>query len=209
VAPSVGELRAVLLLVNAADAPPDASVSPPQEMIDAAAAWFRAVSYGRLEYRVETPPRWFALPGSSTQYAGDYGRYLRDAVAAADPYVDFSRFDVVYLSPSSRTPVTNPAVAVLNGFGVRADGKEIRLWIPFGAGFAAESGEPGNLLHETGHLLGLPDLYSPNAISTFHRWDIMAARWPSELLAWHRWKLGWIDESAIVCSSFRVRVTSS
>jgi hypothetical protein len=27
----------------------------------------------------------------------------------------------------------------------------------------------------------------------------MAARWPAELLAWHRWKLGWLDPDAVVC----------
>jgi hypothetical protein len=31
----------------------------------------------------------------------------------------------------------------------------------------------------------------------------MAARWPAELLAWHRWKLGWLDETQIVCLSRR------
>jgi M6 family metalloprotease-like protein len=207
VAPSTGVLRAALLLVHAADAPPDDSVAPPQDLIDAAADWYRTVSYGRLEFRVETPPRWFALPGRSAEYAADPVRYFRDAVAAADPHVDFSRIDVVYLSPASGTPVESGTFAVLNSFGVRADGKEVGFWIPFGPGFAAESGDVGHLLHETGHLLGLPDLYSPNAGLTFHRWDVMAARWPSELLAWHRWKLGWIDERAIVCIARRATRT--
>jgi hypothetical protein len=109
----------------------------------------------------------------------------------------------VYLAPASRTPETSPTSAILNGFGVRADGKEIRLWIPWGAGFANEEGAPGHLLHETGHLLGLPDLYAPFALATFHRWDVMAGRWPAELLAWHRWKLGWLDDGAIVCLTGR------
>ncbi len=194
-------LRAVLLLVNAADAPPDESTAAPQALIDDAAAWFSTVSYGRLDFRVETVPRWLSLPARSTVYEADPARYLRDAVAAADLYVDFSQIDVVYLAPASRTPATSTS-AVVNGFGVRADGREIRLWVPFAAGFA-DTGDVATLLHETGHLLGLPDLYVAGSPSTFHRWDLMAARWPSELLAWHRWKLGWIDERQVVCVTGR------
>jgi M6 family metalloprotease-like protein len=198
VAPSVGTLRALLLLVHAADAAPDASVAAPRELLDGAADWFRTVSYGRLDLRVETVPRWLSLPRRSTEYVAEPGRYLVDAVSAADPYVDFSTVDVVYLAPASSTPETRTS-AILNGFGVRADGREVRLWIPFQAGFATSPGDPGNLLHETGHLLGLPDLYVAGAPTSFHRWDLMSARWPSELLAWHRWKLGWLDEAQVVC----------
>jgi M6 family metalloprotease-like protein len=180
-----GVLRAALLLVHASDMPPDA-VPIARGTFDAAAAWFRTVSYGRLDLRVEPTPRRLALPASSSAYAASSERYLRDAVAAADPYVDFSQFDVVYLAPATHTPETIPTSASLNGFGVRADGKEIRLWIPWGADFAAKAGAPGHLVHETGHLLGLPDLYATGALTTYHRWDVMAARWPAELLAWHR-----------------------
>lgn len=203
VAPSVGTIRAVLLLVHASDAPPDESVSAPESLIDAASAWFRTVSYGRLDFRVETVPRWLALPARSADYVADAGRYLADAVAAADPYVDFSQVDVVYLAPSSRTPVTTTS-AILNGFGVRADGTDVHLWVPFDAGFAAV-GDLATLLHETGHLLGLPDLYRSGSPSSFHRWDLMAFRWPSELLAWHRWKLGWINANQIVCITGRTQ----
>jgi M6 family metalloprotease-like protein len=197
VAPSTGVLRAALLLVHASDVPPDTGPIA-RGTFDAAAAWFRAVSYGRLDFRVEpTPP--LALPATSAVYAGNPERYLRDAVSAADPHVDFASADVVYLAPASRTPEVLPTTANLHGFGVRADGKEIRLWIPWGAGFAVQAGEPGHLLHETGHLLGLPDLYATGALSTYHRWDVMAARWPAELLAWHRWKLGWLDARSVLC----------
>ena len=201
VAPSGGTLRAVLLLVQTTDTPPDASTAPPAELLDAASSWFRSVSYGRLALEVETVPRWLPLPASSTEYLADPGRYLADAVAAADPYVDFSRVDVVYLAPAAGTPETQTS-AILNGFGVRADGRDVRFWVPFDAGFAEQDDE-WLLLHETGHLLGLPDLYVRGAAGTFHRWDLMAARYPSELFAWHRWKLGWLDPTQVVCISGR------
>lgn len=203
VAPSRGTLHAVLLLVHAADTPPDAPTAAPAGMLDAASSWFRAVSYGRLEFEVETVPRWLSLPAPATEYLADPRRYLADAVAAADPYVDFSAVDVVYLAPASQTAETQTS-AILNGFGVRADGRDVRLWVPFAAGFAGE-GYEWLLLHETGHLLGLPDLYVRRSATTFHRWDLMAARYPSELFAWHRWKLGWLDPGQVVCVTGRSR----
>jgi M6 family metalloprotease-like protein len=207
VAPSLGTLRAVLLLVHAADVPPDASVTPPPALFEDAADWFRSMSYGRLEFQVETPPRWLRLPATSALYLDDPTRFLADSVAAADPYVDFSQVDVVYLAPASGTPETRTS-AILNGFGVRADGREIRLWVPWQAGFTHETNtDPWIVVHETGHLLGLPDLYSSGAVSTFHTWDVMAARYPAELLAWHRWKLGWIDRSQVACVTGRARRT--
>jgi M6 family metalloprotease-like protein len=209
VGPSIGTLRAALLLVHAADAPPDESTAPPWGLIDAARVWVERVSYRRLTLRVDTVPKWFALPGPSSEYAANARRYLADVVAAADPYVDFSEFDIVYIAPSSRTPETATS-AILNGFGVRADGREIRLWVPWQAGFAdAANTDPFVLLHETGHLLGLPDLYTRAAPGSFHRWDVMAARYPAELLAWHRWKLGWLDPSQIVCVTRRRSVTTA
>lgn len=199
VAPSLGTVRAILLLVHTSDASPDESVAGPAALFDAASAWFRTVSYGRLDFRAETLPRWLSLPATSREYLANPGRYLRDAVAKADPLVDFSRFDVVYLAPSSTIPETATS-AVLNSFGVRADGREVKFWVPWEGGFAASTGEPATVIHETGHLLGLADLYVRGVPSSFHRWDVMAgARWPSELFAWHRWKLGWLDPGQVVC----------
>jgi M6 family metalloprotease-like protein len=200
VVPSVGTVRALLLLVHASGIPPDESTAGPDELFDAAGAWFHIVSYGRLDFRAETLPRWLPLPATASTYLANPARYLRDAVAAADPFVDFARFDVVYLAPAARTSETATS-AILNSFGVRADGRDIGFWVPWEGGFAASgSAPPATLVHETGHLLGLPDLYVVGVPSSFHRWDVMAgARWPSELLAWHRWKLGWLDSSQVVC----------
>jgi len=52
---------------------------------------------------------------------------------------------------------------------------------------------------------GFPTSTSRAPPSTFHRWDLMAARWPSELLTWHRWKLGGIDQGQVVCVTGRTK----
>lgn len=62
--------------------------------------------------------------------------------------------------------------------------------------------EIGVIAHETGHLLGLPDLYNttdPNARGPVGHWDLMATgnyntpESPALLGAWSRLFLGWVD----------------
>jgi hypothetical protein len=59
------------------------------------------------------------------------------------------------------------------------------------------------VIHETGHVLGLPDLAFPGAGSTFNHWDAMATGGTigvaGGMYAWHRWKLGWLDDAQIAC----------
>ena len=64
------------------------------------------------------------------------------------------------------------------------------------------------LAHETGHVFGLPDLYSYKPGTGRYKdnqkyvgfWDLMG--WPgagSEYLAWHKYKLGWLtDENVLI-----------
>ena len=169
------------------------------------ADWFRAVSYGRLDLEVVDPGRWFRLPGTPAVYTRTEGveRYLRDTVAAADPFVDFGRLDALWVVPSATAIGFDTGFALLNGFGVQADGREVRQWVHFPGGAGRGDSYPWWHVHETGHLLGLPDLYIANTPTSFHRWDVMAARYPAELLAWHRWKLGWLDGSQVSCYTTR------
>jgi M6 family metalloprotease-like protein len=211
VASATGVLRGVILTVefpNATAAYPPAEHLAPVEQ---ASAWYQALSRGRLTLSVTGLGRWLRMPLPSDAYSQDAGRYLADAIASADPYVDFSQVDIVYLVPVEGATGFDAGSAVLNSFGVHADGKEVRYWVSFANGFGRSDPDPWVLIHETGHLLGLPDLYVQRAPETFHRWDVMAARYPAELFAWHRWKLGWLDPAEIVCITGRTsrRVTLS
>lgn len=195
---STGELHAAQLLVDFPDAPARYPVSEHGGVFGPANDWFQAVSYSRLSLRVTSTRSWLRLPRRSSEYQGEAALFLADAVAAADPEIDFSKIDVVYIVPAEGADY-NSTFAVLNGFGVRADGVEIRYWIPWSNGFGRNSTYAGGLIHETGHLLGLPDLYQVRRFRTFHFWDVMTDRWPSELFAWHRWKLGWLDPEQVAC----------
>jgi hypothetical protein len=73
------------------------------------------------------------------------------------------------------------------------------------------------MAHETAHIFSLPDLYSFSG-EPFHRfvggWDLMGnlAGAAPGLFAWHRWKLGWIEDRQVAClgepGTYRLRVTS-
>ena len=198
VARSTGEVQAVQLLVDFPDSPARYAVSEHQSVFAPADRWFQAVSYSRLRLNVTSTRRWLRMPLQSAEYQSDPARLLADAVAAADDEVDFSKVDIVYVVPVEGADY-NSTFAVLNGFGVHADGVPIKFWVPWSNGFGRNSDYPGGLIHETGHLLGLPDLYQVRRFRSFHFWDVMTDRWPSELFAWHRWKLGWLDDEQIAC----------
>jgi M6 family metalloprotease-like protein len=150
------------------------------------------------------------MPQASTAYDwptvltfANHKTYVADAINAADASVDFSAFDIVYIVPTDTASAIpfSPTFIANPGGGVTADGAEIRAAVTFGQdmwfwGFKV-------LNHETGHLFSLPDLYA--FAGDTHRfvggWDLMGliSGHASGFLAWHRWKLEWLDDSQIAC----------
>jgi M6 family metalloprotease-like protein len=206
--PSTGELRIAMLFVEFGDFP--ATVSP-DALVDAYVPfvrdWYRSASQGRLAIAVEPARRWLRMPRTFAEYERDhFAGAVEDALAAADPHVDFTGVDALYLMTSQ--PSGALASTVIDHEPRRVDGAELRVWVWFAAG----RGEPGRsqvLVHETGHVLGLPDLYDVRRPSRVrHQWDVMAGPGGTGLLAWHRWKLGWLAMSDVVCMGSR-RMTAT
>ena len=88
-----------------------------------------------------------------------YDRYVSDAIRAADRQFDFSQVAGVYVvpPPGAQTPYASGG-GTPRGTGPRADGHEV----PYSAILRTSSDDDRlytGLLHETGHMLGLPDLY--------------------------------------------------
>src|SRR5690606_10504907 len=59
------------------------------------------------------------------------------------------------------------------------------------------------LPHGNGHVFGLPDLYTAEGGGAVGHWDIMSEDWGAnnDLLAWHKWKLGWLDTDQVHCAA--------
>jgi M6 family metalloprotease-like protein len=214
--PTVGELRIAMLFVDFADVRSTADVRETYEsFVPGAVEWYRRVSYDRLRLEVTPVLRRVALRGTVSHYMSAGGGIeaglrtaLEETLTATDAEVDFSRFQATYLvAPFATAERFGGSGVLLLERPVHVDGSDVRTFALLYDGAGAE---PNYLAHETGHILGLPDLYVNRVRETMHRWDIMATPTPNRgLFAWHRWKLGWLDPEQIVCVGSRRRVTAT
>ncbi|HEX5565730.1 MAG TPA: M6 family metalloprotease domain-containing protein, partial [Streptomyces sp.] len=157
--------------------------------------------------------RWIRMPKPSTAYAirrdwnaAHRGAYLRDALAAADGQVDFSRYDVVYLVADPHAPgVDSDATKVVNlDEPITVDGAELRRVVTV---FEQHPPDRNVLAHETLHVFDLPDLYHQpeeedgDWDTHVGDWDLMGSQFglAPDPFGWHKWKLGWLDDSGVEC----------
>jgi len=178
--------------------------------------FFRRASYGRFRLRPHRLTHWIRMPASSRSYgikrdwsAGGRAAYLRDAVAAADRKVDFSRYDLVYFvaDPDARG-VDSDATKVVNfDEPIDVDGTQLRRLV---AVFEQSPPDRHVLAHETGHVFDLPDLYrrpgsgdgSGTDWDTYvGDWDLMGSQFglAPEPFGWEKWKLGWLSRRNVSC----------
>ncbi|MGW2563728.1 M6 family metalloprotease domain-containing protein [Streptomyces sp. NPDC001514] len=211
--PPAGTVKVAMIFVDFPDAAATESPADDAAQITPGADRLWNASYGKTWLAITQHHRWVRMPHRSTDYGFARGlthetheAYIKDAVAAADTYTDFSQYDMVYVVPTrnasaiSFTPtyVYDPGTA-----GVVADGRLIKWAVTFGQ----DMWHWGHKLvvHETAHAFGLPDLYAFDASSDAHRfvggWDVMGLIGGAgpQYFAWHSWKLGWTDDSQVVC----------
>ncbi|MEV6649248.1 M6 family metalloprotease domain-containing protein [Streptomyces sp. NPDC051219] len=220
---STGEIRALNLMIDFSDAPGEGKASDRlAEFFPQTTEWFRTSSYGRLIYRPEAPLKdWLRMPLPFAAYGIDrgspyepgYRELVQHIIAAADPDVDFSAYDIVNIlvTPNAGPSALDTVLSVTfsgNGDAPYADGVPLS-----NASFVYSRQDDGSgsheetgyrvLPHENGHVFGLPDLYTADGGGAVGHWDIMSEDWGAnnDLLAWHKWKLGWLDGGQISCAS--------
>jgi M6 family metalloprotease-like protein len=214
-----GKAAAVVLFVDFPDAPAEETTDRAAKLFaETLSRWYSEISYGGFELSVTAVPRWYRLARNARDWelrrggsAIRYQEYFAAAVAAADPDVDFSKFEILYVIAAPRAAGIVGLGAAFNGRRgstlPTADGNAI--------GYASASTLDAlpdsralsfHLVHETGHFLGLPDLYDFAArgyVSQFVHagaWDTMSMfNVGAGLLAWQRWKLGWLDPDQLRC----------
>lgn len=219
-APAVGTLRIAVLYVDFPDAPAQQSVgSLHAATIPEGLRHLEKLSHGRLRVTEIHTSQWVRMPKPMTDYldapgissSGDlHHAFMADAVAAADPILDFRDIDIVgvVMDKAQLRPPLGIAMIGSPDFALIADGHEMydgfTLMHPL---FKVHT----VVAHEILHNLGLVDLYDGSAPG--------GAAWPSprnrfvgefsimgevrghspELFAWEQWVLGWLEDDAISC----------
>ncbi|WP_373465935.1 M6 family metalloprotease domain-containing protein [Streptomyces sp. V3I8] len=210
----VRRLDAVMVFLSFPDAEP---LTRPAELtadyFPATSRFFEQASYGKFRLRLHPLREWIRMPRASTAYAirrdwhaAARSAYLRDALAAADRRVDFSRYDIVYFVADPDAPgVDSDATKVVNlEMPLRADGTDIHRVVT-----VFEKHPPDRLVlaHETGHVFDLPDLYhrpvdgKGDWDTHVGDWDLMGSQFglAPDLFGWHKWKLGWLEPRQVAC----------
>ncbi|MFF9351604.1 M6 family metalloprotease domain-containing protein [Streptomyces sp. NPDC014734] len=220
---STGRIHALNLMIDFPDAPGTESATERYaEFFPQTSDWFRTGSYGRLVYIPDAPVKsWLRMPLPFSEYGIDrgspyepgYRHLVQDVVAAADPKVDFSVYDLVNIlvTPNAGPPALDTVLSVTfsgNDEAPHADGVPLANTSFIysrqddGSGAFEQTGYRV-LPHENGHIFGLPDLYTMEGGGAVGHWDIMSEDWGAnnDLLGWHKWKLGWLDNSQISCAA--------
>jgi M6 family metalloprotease-like protein len=149
---------------------PDAVAAGPADevlaLLDAAAEFFAAVSYGRLEVELVPHLEWLRMANPSPHYAEairsahGHRTWIEEAVTAADPVVDFAGIDeiVVIANLSAEAIGIGPTWVGgdFEGGTINVDGETITNGITSGADLPSWGFRW--LTHEMGHSLSFVDL---------------------------------------------------
>jgi len=218
-APSHGTLRAKMIFVDFPDAPAeDTPTGLRDHLLPGGPDWYTTSSYGNLTTAVDADTtRFHRMPRPSTAYGWRRGltteahaRYIADALAATAGSVPYNGTHVLYVVPTRAATEISFSPTYLNPI-TAPDGTAIPRSVTFGQDMWHWGSKIFN--HETGHAMGLPDLYafSGEAHRFVGGWDLMGLiSGPGpDLLAWHKWKLNWLANHQAGCVSSAGRFTDT
>jgi M6 family metalloprotease-like protein len=181
-------------------------------------AWFANTTYGRLKVNYAADKtRFYRMPNKLDTYTHSNAQdpvqlFYQDAIEAwtAATGKELPDMDVLYIATSDNldnfwgTFTYTAPVLTRGNSTVASQPVARRLVIITGNSYNNQSGNKA-LEHETAHTMGLPDLYNVNDQSDvgmfIGSWDIMATHisWAPDHFAWHKWKLGWLDDDRVGC----------
>lgn len=214
-----GKLQAVMVFVDFSDAPQSESTEALYtSLVPNSVRWFEEVSYGRMSLEVRAVHKWYRMPKISNTYGFGWKRpaltfeghrsYIADAITLSDKDVDYSQYQILFVVASNGAALPeSPAFHAYPGRGILVDGTEIRHASTFGNDVRDPGRNRGShiLIHELGHLIGLPDIHDWQSFGLLNRkhsggWDVMSSNnTGAHFFAWHKWKLGWLDPNQIRC----------
>lgn len=209
-APSTGTLRAAVIFVDFPDYPANGTTQDLYNEITDATALYTTMSYGKLNLQmIPHLERFYRMPNTTLSYnftrsltTEDHVRYIKDAINAVGKTVNFTGTNVLYiLPPKGATGISFSPTAMVSVKA--ADGTVIGNTVTYGQDMYNRWGFK-TVNHETGHTMGLPDLYPYSGGTTvqwvggFDMMGLISGQSP-DYLAYEKWQLGWIDKAQVNC----------
>lgn len=207
----LGVVRAVMIFVDFDDAPAPApggtaaAEALALELLgkDEAKKLLHEQSYGNftLDVTVKSDLGWRRMPGASTHLDTHASRphraYIEHTAKLFENSVRFSDYHFVFVvAPEQAALGGASAFTAYPNSGAASSSGEIRLAVTFNGKPSQESFT--TLVHEVGHLFGLPDHYPANGDadgSLAGCWSVMSDIFRATgFLGWHRHKNGWLAD---------------
>ena len=213
--PSTGKIRHLFIFV---DFPDNKSNLASRKFTDqyflGAKNFIEAQSYGRLKIESDSTLKVFRIDKNSSSYGmfedgqGDGGQLIQDAITAADPSTDFSKYDFVTVIPPRNTATIKSGGTHMGGPNqYKSQEKSFSSGVTIGSNKLSNFSERGfgwtMFSHEIGHVLGLTHPFYQRDGRSGAIWDLMGNGGTSvpEFIGWHRFELGWLKESEVLCLS--------
>jgi M6 family metalloprotease-like protein len=188
---TVGNKKTIMLYVDFPDAEMKETSQVRMKKVLGAGKFqeiFAEQSYGKVTFDIQHVHGWRRLPKSHKEYSSkttESHRALFVEIFTLYPEINFLEYEYI--------------MANMPRIGNTAFGERAKIAIPYkGAKIKValniSSASPYVLAHETGHLMGLPDIYTYGSIKGLRNpagpWDIMSsAQKATGFIGWHRHKL--------------------
>jgi M6 family metalloprotease-like protein len=130
----------------------------------------------------------------------EWRTFVSKTLETADSQIDFTKSDGVIIILDPNSSYLRIAYALADEHIV--DGKKISNIVMLGRAFVRVGRPPYLVVHELGHLFGLPDLYSyQDSTDTADYFSVMnmAASEGVGYFGWERYILGWLDDPQMIC----------
>jgi M6 family metalloprotease-like protein len=210
--PTVGNRKTLVIFVDYLDLPfdPKQISEWKNNQIPTFKKFISSMSYGKLNYSVDAHEEIFHINKTSTSYNldtaqgqplkpnADMAGLIRDAIAVADPNIDFSQYEFFNVV---MPPTTNIGIEGTMGLppDTIIDGKKFNH-VSFGSirEYVDDDRKKIWFLHEVGHMMGLLHAFKLN---DFPFWGVMSngISTEPEFMGWERFLLGWINTDQISC----------
>jgi M6 family metalloprotease-like protein len=203
-----GKIKTLIIPIDFSDAPHASSLDSILTFGNKVSQEFERLSDSIMSLEITTTTSWIRMPREGKYYlTAIWTQKINDALDAANPSVDFSKYDLVLIKVDEKnSPIDSAGALPMWGENL-GDGIKVLRGAFLGNDFWTKNGQGIQVaVHEIAHVFGLADLYQQNSDGQFSVgiFDLMSTFRPQyglNLLGWNKWKLGWLDESKLKCVS--------